>query len=115
MTWTGECSGGLAQGIGRTVWYQNDEVSQTVGTRLRDGRNDGWTVVRDFGDDAGELERCYVNDEPRGRGIDRFSGNLSSGNTRIGPFRSRQASASWPTWNRKKSIPTSWWLAMTEP
>ncbi len=79
VTWTGECSGGLAQGIGRTVWYQNDEVIQTVGTRLRDGRNDGWTVVRDFGDDAGERERCYVNDEPRDRGIDRFSGNLSSG------------------------------------
>lgn len=78
VTWTGECSNGLAQGIGRTVWYQNHEVSQTVGTSLRDGRNDGWTVVRDFGGDAGEREGCIVNGEGHGRWTRRYAETLRS-------------------------------------
>ena len=81
VTWSGECSNGLAQGVGRTTWYQNHDVSQTVETRLEDGRNSGWTVVRDFGDDAGETEGCYVDGERHGRWILRLTENLSAGSS----------------------------------
>ena len=81
VTWSGECSNGLAQGVGRTTWYQNHEVSQTVETRLRDGRNSGWTVVRDFGDDAGEREGCYVDGESHGRWLRRLAEHLSAGSS----------------------------------
>ncbi|MYC52726.1 MAG: hypothetical protein F4X47_10460 [Gammaproteobacteria bacterium] len=81
VTWSGECSDGLAQGVGRTTWYQNHQTSQTVDTRLEGGRNDGWTVVRDFGDGAGEREGCYVDGRSRGRWTQRLTEHLSAGSS----------------------------------
>ena len=79
VTWSGECSNGLAQGLGRTTWYQNHEVSQTWEARSVDGRADGWAVGRGFGDDAFQTEGCYVNGERHGRWTQRLTESLSSG------------------------------------
>lgn len=81
VTWSGECSNGLAHGVGRTTWYENHEVSQMVETRLQDGRNDGWTVVRNFGGDAEEREGCYVDGRSRGRWTRRLTEHLSAGSS----------------------------------
>ena len=79
VTWNGECSNGLALGIGRTTWYEDHEVTQMWESRRVDGKGNGWAVGRGFGDDAFHIERCYVNDVPHGRVLDRVTGSLSSG------------------------------------
>ena len=65
VTWSGECSNGLAQGNGRESWYQNDEVSEIVDGRMRDGRSDGHVVIRSA-DGTLEAEGPYVNGERHG-------------------------------------------------
>lgn len=68
VTWSRGCSGGFAQGSGRVSWYQNDELIQTVDTRLQDGRSDGPTegradnLVREVLDLAAVRgnRRCYA-------------------------------------------------------
>lgn len=79
VTWDGECSNGLAQGTGRTTWYEQHEVAEMWEGRREDGKGDGWAVGRGFGDNAFLTEACYVNDERRDGGIDGFERTLRSG------------------------------------
>ena len=72
VTWNGECSDGLAQGIGRTTWYEHHEVTQMWEGRRAEGKGEGWAVGRGFGDDAFLTEACYVNDERRDGGVDGY-------------------------------------------
>ena len=65
VTWSGECSNGLAQGNGRESWSQNGELSQIVDGRMRDGRSDGHVVIRSV-DGTLEAEGPYVNGERHG-------------------------------------------------
>ena len=65
VTWSGECSNGLAQGNGGVNWYQNDELIQIWETRLQDGHRDGPFVQR-YGDGALEAEGQHVNGEKYG-------------------------------------------------
>ena len=41
VAWSGACSNGFAQGDRRIGWFQNDELSRSQETRLRDGMLDG--------------------------------------------------------------------------
>ena len=84
--WNGECSNGLAQGIGRTTWYEHHEVTQMWEGRRVDGKGDGWTVGRGFGDDVFHTEGCVVNDEPYGRLTRRYTETLPSGQYREWTF-----------------------------
>ena len=79
VTWNGECSNGLAQGIGRTTWYEHHEVTQMWEGGRVDGKGEGWAVGRGFGDDVFHSEGCYVNDEVYGRSTRRYTETLVSG------------------------------------
>ena len=59
VSWSGECSGGFAQGRGETTWYQNDEVSETdVGLR-QGGLSEGFWVISD--PDGSRSEGSFVD------------------------------------------------------
>lgn len=79
VRWSGECSNGLAQGVGLTSWYHNSELSQTWESRNVDGRPDGWAVGRGFGDEAFQSEGCYVDGERHGRWTQRLTESLQAG------------------------------------
>ena len=77
VTWTGECSNGLAQGIGRTTWYRDHEVNSVWESGRVDGKVNGWVVGRE-----GEFrltEGCLVNNEFRGAFIRGDERSLRSG------------------------------------
>ncbi len=82
VRWSGGCSNGRAQGVGRTTWYQNHEVSQTVDGRLGGGRSDGWVVGRAYGDDGSvddEWEGCYADEEQVGTWMQRDREAMQAG------------------------------------
>jgi len=81
VTWTGECSNGLAQGIGRTTWYEDHEVSSMWESRRVDGKGNGWAVGRGRDDDGGSWlrEACFVNDEWRNSGPNGYERVLAPG------------------------------------
>lgn len=79
VRWSGECSNGLAQGVGLTSWYHNSELSQTSESRNVDGRPDGWAVGRGFGDEAFQSEGCYVDGERHGRWMQLLTESLQAG------------------------------------
>ena len=46
VTWTGECSGGFAEGTGSLTWAYSGTQEVATGGRVRDGKMDGrWTVT----------------------------------------------------------------------
>ena len=63
VTWTGECSGGLAQGTGTTTWFHGGGEEVNTGRR-QDGKPDGYTIIRSSAGDV--LEGLYVNGERHG-------------------------------------------------
>ena len=66
VTWNGECSNGLAQGVGRTTWYKNHEPYQVWEERAVEGKADGWALATYFEDEGrGWAEGCYVEDDWR--------------------------------------------------
>ena len=82
VTWTGECTDGLAQGIGRTTWYEDHEVIAVWESRRVDGKGNGWVVGRLGPDDEGRFrltEGCLVNDEWRDDRIWGYERTLRSG------------------------------------
>ena len=64
VTWNGECSRGLTQGIGRTTWYENHEVKQVWDARVADGKADGWALATYFEDEGRRrfAEGCFADD-----------------------------------------------------
>ena len=79
VTWNGGCSDGVAQGIGRTTWYEHHEVTQMWEGRRAEGKGEGWAFGRGFGDDAFLTEACYVNDERRDGGVDGYERTIRLG------------------------------------
>ena len=77
VTWTGECSGGLAQGTGSLTWIWDGNEQVETG-RLQDGKWNGDGVIRDrYGHVS---EGPYVDGELTGHWILRYtSGHVSEG------------------------------------
>ena len=87
-TWTGECGGGLAQGLGTVTWVW-DGNRQTSTGRLRDGRRTGhWTLRFP---DGGISEGPFVDGERNGHWVLRFS----DGQVEQGPFVNHERQGSW--------------------
>ena len=81
VTWNGECSNGLAQGVGRTTWYENHELNQVWDGRRVEGKGNGWALGRGL-DDEGRTwleEACWVNDERRDGGTAGYERTIRSG------------------------------------
>ena len=77
VTWTGECGGCLAQGTGALTWV-SDGNEQVITGQRRDGKSDGYTVIRYA--DGGVSEGPYVNGERNGNWIQRFAnGTIAEG------------------------------------
>ena len=72
VTWTDECSNGLAQGSGQIDWYQDGELMETNQTRLQDGQVDGPIVVRRLGGRAYVSEGSFLNGERIGTWTTQF-------------------------------------------
>lgn len=79
VTWTGECSSGLAQGIGSLTWVW-DGYEQVDTGRLQDGERTGHWVGRDADGDI--AEGPYVDGERNGLWVFRFVG----GDVAEGPY-----------------------------
>ena len=88
VTWTGECSGGLAQGTGTVTWV-HDGGEQAVTGRRRDGKEDGYTVMRSS--DGGVSEGPYVDGEPHGTWVIR----QADGTVGEGPFVDGARNGTW--------------------
>ena len=84
VTWNGECSNGLAQGIGRTTWYENHEVKTVWESRRVDGKGNGWALGRGLNDQGRSWleELCLVNDERQDGGSDGYERTIRSGYNR---------------------------------
>ena len=68
VTWTGECSGGLAQGTGtlKRVWDSGQKTSESTGL-LQDGKRQGRWVERDA--DGGVYEGPFVEGKMVAAGV----------------------------------------------
>ena len=64
VSWSGECSGGFAQGRGEETWYQNGEVSFTVSGVNQGGKPEGFSVISDS--DGSRSEGPYLDGEQHG-------------------------------------------------
>ena len=77
VTWTGECSGGLAQGTGSLTWVWDENESASTG-RLQNGEKTGHWVHRAA--DGGVSEGPYVDGARTGRWVIRYAdGGVSEG------------------------------------
>ena len=78
VNWSGECSGGLADGRGEETWHWND--GSVTGTGMfQDVRREGFHVIiwgRAGDDNVVREEGSFVNDEPNGT----WTGYDASGN-----------------------------------
>ena len=97
VTWTGECTGGLAQGTGTLTWA-SDGNQQTSTGRLQDGQGTGnWVIRLENGD---VYEGPYVDGERNGHWVLRWaSGTLGLRHDPAGdvrPRRRRPSAASTP-------------------
>ena len=79
VTWTAECSGGVAQGRGTLTWVW-DGNEQTATGRIQDGERNGHWVVRQA--DGTVAEGPYVDGELNGHWVLRFA----NGQVDEGPF-----------------------------
>ena len=88
VTWTAECSGGVAQGRGTLtmVWDGNE---QTATGRIQDGERNGHWVVRQA--DGIVAEGPYVDGEPNGRWVVRGA----DGHVEEGPFVDGERNGHW--------------------
>ncbi len=77
-TWTGECSGGLAQGTGKLIRVWNDGKTTLESTgHLQDGKRYGSWIFRAKGDEA---EGPYVEGKRHGRWVFRMvNGTVGEG------------------------------------
>ena len=75
VTWTGECSHGLAQGTGTLAW-DTGSVEHSYGP-LQDGKKHGdWVVRYAYGS---EEEGPYVEGQRHGRWVERYAGKVEEG------------------------------------
>ena len=90
VTWTGACSGGLAQGTGTLtgVWDSGKQTSESTGL-LQDGKLYGHWVLRDANGDVGEGP--YVEGEWHGDWVLRFA----DGTVLEGPFVEGKRQGHW--------------------
>ena len=81
VTWNGECSDGLAQGLGRTTWYENHEFNQVWESRRVEGKANGWAFGRGLDDEGRSWleEACYMNDERQHGGSVGYERTIRSG------------------------------------
>ena len=70
VTWTGECIGGLAQGLGTLAWVWDGGNEQTDIGRLQDGRHNGDWVIRLS--DGGVAEGPVVDSKLHGDWVIRY-------------------------------------------
>ena len=79
-TWTGECSGGMAQGTGTLtrVWDRGQKTNESTG-RFRDGKKHGDWVVP-YADGTVASKGPYVDGKKHGRWVIRWAdGNVGGG------------------------------------
>ena len=88
MTWTGECDGGLAQGMGTLAWVW-DGGRQTNTGRIHEGRQIGNWVLRP--EDGSVQEGPLVDGEPNGHWILRFA----DGGVEEGPLVDARRNGLW--------------------
>ena len=69
VTWTEECTGGLAQGTGTLSWAWNGNRESVTG-RMMDGQLDGHSIVRES--DGAVAEGPYVNGGRNGHWVWRY-------------------------------------------
>ena len=88
VTWTGDCAGGLAQGMGTLTWIW-DGNRQTATGHVEGGKRSGYWVLR-FAD-GGVEEGPFVEGEPNGHWVLRFA----NGNVEEGPMVNGQQNGHW--------------------
>ena len=90
VTWTGECSGGLAQGTGTLtwVWDRGQETIEATGF-LQDGKRHGDWALRYA--DGRVQEGPYVDGKRHGNWVARFP----NGEVREGPVLDGQVTGDW--------------------
>ena len=88
VTWAGECTGGLGQGMGTLTWVWEDN-RETLSGRLDDGQHTGHWVLRHA--DGGVSEGLYVDSERNGHWILRFADGAVS----EGPFVEDERNGNW--------------------
>ena len=88
VTWTAECSNGLAQGIGTLRWTHDGGEASSQGL-LSDGQRAGHWVVRSA--NGNESEGRYVAGEREGHWVVRYP----SGAVGEGPYRAGQLEGDW--------------------
>ena len=87
VTWTAECSGGLAQGEGTLTWAGSNENSGTG--RLQDGQRHGHWVLR--GEDGTVFKGPYVDGKRHGHWVLRYA----NGNVAEGPYVEGKQHGDW--------------------
>ena len=89
-TWTGECTGGFAQGTGTLGWAW-DGNRQTANGGMVDGKLDGHAITREA--DGGVAEGPYVNGERNGHWVWRYpAGDIAEGE---GPYVDGEMHGNW--------------------
>ena len=88
--WSGECSGGFAQGNGRVNWYENGELGQIEEARMQDGMRNGPHVVRSA-DGARESEGSYVHGQRQGT----WTHFYDDGTRGVGPYVNDELHGTW--------------------
>ena len=88
VTWTGECSGGLAQGTGTLTWESDDNQQTSTGS-LQDGERNGHWVIRFADGDVSEGP--YVAGERNGHWVIRFA----DGEVWEGPYVAGERHGDW--------------------
>ena len=88
VTWSGECGGGFAQGMGTLEWDW-DGGSQTNTGRMRDGRRVGTWILRS--EDGSVQEGQVVDGVPNGHWVLRFA----DGGVEEGPLVDGERNGHW--------------------
>ena len=89
-TWTGECTGGFAQGTGTLGWAW-DGNRQTATGGMVDGKLDGHAITREA--DGGVAEGPYVKGERNGHWVWRYpAGDIAEGE---GPYVDGEMNGNW--------------------
>ena len=100
VTWTGECSGALAQGTGTLRWVRDGKATESTGHLQGGKRHGNW---REHRADGVVEEGPYMDDKKHGdwKIVDPDDGRENSGRIRETPFeqgvRHGLATISWPS------------------
>ena len=88
VTWTGECSGGLARGTGTLTWESDDNQQTSTGS-LQDGELNGQWVIRNANGTV--WEGPFVAGERNGQWVIR----RANGNVLEGPYVADERNGQW--------------------